>query len=119
MPSACCGSNWVAGERSFASINPARGEAIAQEGDGEVQEMIDIADFAVGPSRMLYGNTMHSERPHHRLYEQWHSLGLVGVITAFNFPAAVWAWNAFIAAMAGDTPCFPVVVFRRWQVLKR
>lgn len=76
---------------------------IKQEGDGEVQEMCDIADFAVGLSRMLYGNTMHSERPHHRLYEQWHPLGVVGVITAFNFPAAVWAWNAFIAAVAGDT----------------
>jgi aldehyde dehydrogenase (NAD+) len=76
---------------------------IKQEGDGEVQEMIDIADFAVGLSRMLYGNTMHSERPHHRLYGQWHPLGLVGVITAFDFPAAVWAWNAFIAAVAGDT----------------
>jgi aldehyde dehydrogenase (NAD+) len=76
---------------------------IKQEGDGEVQEMIDIADFAVGESRMLYGKTMHSERPQHRMYEQWHSLGVVGVITAFNFPAAVWAWNAFIAAVAGDT----------------
>jgi aldehyde dehydrogenase (NAD+) len=75
---------------------------IKQEGDGEVQEMIDIADFAVGLSRQLYGNTMQSERPRHRLYEQWHPLGVVGVITAFNFPAAVWAWNAFIAAVAGD-----------------
>jgi aldehyde dehydrogenase (NAD+) len=75
---------------------------IKQEGDGEVQEMIDIADFAVGLSRMLYGNTMHSERSQHRLYEQWHPLGVVGVITAFNFPAAVWAWNAFIAAVAGN-----------------
>ena len=76
---------------------------IKAEGDGEVQEMIDIADFAVGQSRMLYGKTMHSERPAHRLYEQWHPLGVVGVITAFNFPAAVWAWNAFIAAVCGDT----------------
>ena len=76
---------------------------LKQESDGEVQEMIDIADFAVGQSRMLYGNTMHSERPRHRLYEQWHPLGVVGVITAFNFPAAVWAWNAFIAAVAGNT----------------
>ena len=76
---------------------------IKQEGDGEVQEMIDIADFAVGQSRMLYGNAMHSERARHRLYEQWHPLGVVGVITAFNFPVAVWAWNAFIAAVAGDT----------------
>ncbi len=74
-----------------------------QEGDGEVQEMIDIADFAVGQSRMLYGNTMHSERPDHRMYEQWHALGTVGVISAFNFPVAVWSWNAFIAAICGDT----------------
>ena len=76
---------------------------IKQEGDGEVQEMIDIADFAVGQSRMLYGKTMHSERMDHRMYEQWHPLGIVGVISAFNFPVAVWAWNAFIAAIAGDT----------------
>ncbi len=76
---------------------------IRQEGDGEVQEMIDIADFAVGQSRMLYGKTMHSERVEHRMYEQWHPLGVVGVITAFNFPVAVWAWNALIAAVAGNT----------------
>lgn len=76
---------------------------IKQEGDGEVQEMIDIADFAVGQSRMLYGKSMHSERPDHRMYEQWHPLGPIGVISAFNFPVAVWAWNAFIAAIAGDT----------------
>ena len=67
---------------------------ILAEGQGEVQEMIDIADFAVGLSRQLYGLTMHSERPGHRMYEQWHPLGIVGVITAFNFPVAVWAWNA-------------------------
>jgi aldehyde dehydrogenase (NAD+) len=73
------------------------------EGDGEVQEMIDMADFAVGQSRMLYGQTMQSERPQHRMYEQWHPLGPIGVITAFNFPVAVWAWNAFLAAIAGDT----------------
>ena len=73
------------------------------EGLGEVQEMIDMADFAVGQSRMLYGKTMHSERPLHRMYEQWHPLGVVGIITAFNFPVAVWAWNAFIAAIAGNT----------------
>ncbi len=73
-----------------------------QEGDGEVQEMIDIADFAVGQSRMLYGNTMHSERPYHRMYEQWHPYGIVGVISAFNFPVAVWAWNAFLAAICGN-----------------
>ncbi|MCO7226016.1 aldehyde dehydrogenase family protein [Pleionea sp. CnH1-48] len=72
------------------------------EGDGEVQEMIDMADFAVGQSRMLYGNTMHSERPQHRMYEQWHPLGIVGVISAFNFPVAVWSWNAFIAAICGN-----------------
>ncbi len=76
---------------------------IKSEGDGEVQEMIDMADFAVGQSRMLYGKTMHSERTEHRMYEQWHPLGVVGVITAFNFPVAVWAWNAFIAAICGDT----------------
>src|SRR3984957_3222849 len=75
---------------------------IKAEGDGEVQEMIDIADFAVGQSRMLYGNTMHSERPQHRMYEQWHPHGVVGVISAFNFPVAVWAWNAFLAAIAGN-----------------
>ena len=75
---------------------------IKPEGDGEVQEMIDIADFAVGQSRMLYGYTMHSERPGHRMYEQWHPIGLVGVISAFNFPVAVWAWNAFLAAICGD-----------------
>ncbi len=75
---------------------------ILQEGLGEVQEMIDIADFAVGQSRMLYGKTMHSERPHHRMYEQWHPLGPVGVISAFNFPVAVYAWNAMIAAVCGD-----------------
>ncbi len=75
---------------------------IKAEGDGEVQEMIDITDFAVGQSRMLYGNTMHSERPNHRMYEQWHPLGVVGTITAFNFPVAVWSWNACIAAICGN-----------------
>lgn len=75
---------------------------ILQEGIGEVQEMIDIADFAVGLSRQLYGLTMHSERPMHRMYEQWHPLGVVGVISAFNFPVAVWSWNALIAAVCGD-----------------
>jgi len=73
------------------------------EGIGEVQECIDVADFAVGLSRQLYGLTMHSERPGHRMYEQWHPIGTVGVITAFNFPAAVWAWNAMIALVCGDT----------------
>jgi aldehyde dehydrogenase (NAD+) len=75
---------------------------IKAEGDGEVQEMIDIADFAVGQSRMLYGLSMHSERPSHRMFEQWHPLGVVGVISAFNFPVAVWAWNAFLAAICGN-----------------
>ncbi len=75
---------------------------IKAEGDGEVQEMIDIADFAVGQSRMLYGRTMHSERVRHRMSEQWHPIGIVGVISAFNFPVAVWSWNAFIAAVCGD-----------------
>ncbi len=76
---------------------------IRAEGEGEVQESIDIADFAVGLSRQLYGLSMHSERPRHRMYEQWHPLGPIGVITAFNFPNAVWAWNAMIAAVCGDT----------------
>jgi aldehyde dehydrogenase (NAD+) len=75
---------------------------IKPEGDGEVQEMIDIADFAVGLSRQLYGLSMHSERPGHRMYEQWHPLGLVGIISAFNFPVAVWSWNAFVAAVCGN-----------------
>jgi aldehyde dehydrogenase (NAD+) len=75
---------------------------IKPEGDGEVQEMIDIADFAVGQSRMLYGLQMHSERPNHRMFEQWHPLGVVGVISAFNFPVAVWAWNACLAAICGN-----------------
>ncbi len=73
-----------------------------QEGLGEVQEMIDICDFAVGLSRQLYGLTMHSERPSHRMYEQWHPLGVVGIISAFNFPVAVWSWNAAIAWVCGD-----------------
>ncbi len=73
-----------------------------QEGLGEVQEMIDICDFAVGLSRQLCGQTMHSERPEHRMYEQWHPLGKVGIISAFNFPVAVWSWNAMIAAVCGD-----------------
>lgn len=73
-----------------------------QEGLGEVQEIIDICDFAVGLSRQLYGLTMHSERPEHRMYEQWHPVGIVGIISAFNFPVAVWAWNSMIAAVCGD-----------------
>jgi len=101
---------------------------IRAEGEGEIQEMIDMADFAVGQSRMLYGMTMQSERPEHRMYEQWLPLGPVGVITAFNFPAAVWAWNAMSALIAGDTviwkpsskaPLTAVAVLKiLWRVLK-
>ena len=76
---------------------------IRVEGIGEVQEMIDICDFALGLSRQLYGSTMHSERPGHRMYEQWHPLGPIGIISAFNFPVAVWSWNAALAAVCGDT----------------
>jgi aldehyde dehydrogenase (NAD+) len=76
---------------------------ITSEGLGEVQEMIDMADLAVGMSRQLYGLSMHSERPKHRMYEQWHPLGPIGIITAFNFPVAVWAWNAMVAAVCGDS----------------
>ena len=76
---------------------------IRSEGLGEVQEMIDICDFAVGLSRQLYGLSMHSERASHRMYEQWHPLGPIGIITAFNFPVAVWSWNAAIAAVCGNT----------------
>jgi len=76
---------------------------IRAEGIGEVQEMVDICDFATGLSRQLYGLTMHSERPGHRMYEQWHPLGPVGIITAFNFPVAVWSWNSTLAAVSGDT----------------
>lgn len=83
---------------------------IYQEGLGEVQEMIDICDFAVGQSRLLNGYTMHSERPQHRIYDQYHPLGVVGVVTSFNFPMAVWAWNSMLAAIAGD-----VVVWKPTQ----
>jgi aldehyde dehydrogenase (NAD+) len=76
---------------------------ILTEGKGEVQEMIDVADFAVGLSRQLYGNTMQSERPGHRMMEQWHPLGVVGIVTAFNFPVAVWSWNSLVAAVCGDS----------------
>jgi len=76
---------------------------IIHEGWGEVQEMIDICDFALGLSRQLYGLTMHSERPKHRMYEQWHPLGVVGVISAFNFPVAVWCWNTALAVVCGDS----------------
>src|SRR3989441_9400197 len=76
---------------------------ILAEGEGEVQEMIDICDFAVGLSRQLYGLTIQSERPRHRLMEQWHPLGIIGVITAFNFPVAVWSWNSALASVCGDS----------------
>ncbi len=95
------------------------------EGQGEIQEMIDIANFAVGLSRQIYGLTIASERPHHRLYEQWHPLGIVGVITAFNFPAAVWSWNALIAAVIGDvlvwkpSPQAPLTAIAITQVVNR
>jgi L-aminoadipate-semialdehyde dehydrogenase len=98
---------------------------IVSEGLGEIQEMIDVADFAVGLSRQLYGLSMHSERPGHRMYEQWHPLGVVGVVTAFNFPAAVWAWNALIAAVCGDTtiwkpsPKTPLTAVAVMQIVAR
>jgi aldehyde dehydrogenase (NAD+) len=102
---------------------------IRAEGIGEVQEMVDMADFAVGQSRMLYGLTMHSERPGHRMYEQWHPLGPVGVITAFNFPAAVWSWNALLALVSGDTviwkpssktPLTSIAIMKvAWEVLRK
>ena len=91
-----------ANKKALGSLVSLEMGKIQAEGEGEVQEMIDIADFAVGLSRQLYGLTMASERPRHRMYEQWHPLGRVGVITAFNFPVAVWSWNAFIAAVCGD-----------------
>jgi aldehyde dehydrogenase (NAD+) len=90
-------------KRDLAEVVSREVGKIRAEAEGEVQEMIDMADFAVGLSRMLYGATMPSERPEHRMYEQWHPLGPVGVITAFNFPLAVWSWNAFIALVCGDT----------------
>ncbi len=98
MPTRCARKKDLLG--SLVSLEMGK---IKAEGDGEVQEMIDIADFAVGQSRMLYGLSMHSERPQHRMYEQWHPLGVVGIISAFNFPVAVWAWNAFLAAVCGDS----------------
>jgi aldehyde dehydrogenase (NAD+) len=94
---------------SLRAHKPALGQLVSyemgkslQEGLGEVQEMIDICDFAVGLSRQLHGLTMHSERPGHRMYEQWHPLGIVGIISAFNFPVAVWSWNAMLAWVCGD-----------------
>ncbi|MEJ5088823.1 aldehyde dehydrogenase family protein [Sphingobacterium faecium] len=91
------------------ALKPALGKLVSyemgkslQEGMGEVQEMIDICDFAVGLSRQLYGSTIHSERPSHRMYDQYHPLGIVGIISAFNFPVAVWAWNTALALICGD-----------------
>ena len=89
-------------KRELAELISLENGKILAEALGEVQEMIDMADFAVGQSRMLYGRTMHSERSQHRMYEQWHPLGVVGIITAFNFPVAVWAWNALLAAVCGN-----------------
>ena len=98
---------------------------ILAEGLGEVQEMIDIADFAVGQARMLYGLTMQSERPGHRMYEQWHPLGVVGILSAFNFPVAVWSWNAFLAAICGNvsvwkpSPKTPLTAIAVQQICNR
>ena len=89
-------------KRELAELVALENGKIIAEALGEVQEMIDIADLAVGQSRMLYGRTMHSERAQHRMYEQWHPLGVVGIITAFNFPVAVWSWNALLAAICGN-----------------
>ncbi|WP_312681209.1 L-piperidine-6-carboxylate dehydrogenase [Stenotrophomonas chelatiphaga] len=97
-----CGEALRANKDALGSLVALEMGKSKPEGDGEVQEMIDIADFAVGQSRMLYGYTMHSERPGHRMYEQYQPLGLVGIISAFNFPVAVWAWNAFLATVCGD-----------------
>jgi len=89
-------------KESLARLITMESGKILEEARGEIQEMIDVADFALGLSRQLYGLTMPSERPHHRMFEQWHPLGIVGVISSFNFPAAVWSWNALIAAVCGD-----------------
>ena len=91
-----------AAQEDLAALIALETGKILAEGRGEVQEMIDVADFAVGLSRQLYGRTMPSERPGHRLMEQWHPLGVIGCLTAFNFPAAVWSWNAFVAAVCGN-----------------
>jgi aldehyde dehydrogenase (NAD+) len=116
-------------KRELAELVSLENGKIIAEGLGEVQEMIDMADLAIGQSRMLYGRTMHSERSQHRMYEQWHPLGVVGVITAFNFPVAVWSWNALLAAVCGNatvwkpspkTPLCALAVQRLCeQVLKR
>ena len=91
------------GKKDLGTLVTLEAGKILAEGEGEVQEMIDICDFAVGLSRQLYGLTIASERPQHRMMEQWHPLGVVGVITAFNFPVAVWAWNSALAAVCGDS----------------
>ena len=96
------GAELRAAKEDLARLVSLEAGKILAEGRGEVQEMIDIAAFAAGLSRQLYGLSMHSERPGHRMYEQWHPLGLVGCITAFNFPVAVWSWNALLAAVCGD-----------------
>ena len=98
----CMGEALRERKQQLGSLVAAEMGKILPEGIGEVQEMIDIADFSVGLSRQLYGLTMHSERPGHRMYEQWHPLGIVGCISAFNFPVAVWSWNALVAAVCGD-----------------
>ncbi|MDX1389095.1 MAG: aldehyde dehydrogenase family protein, partial [Acidobacteriota bacterium] len=90
------GEELRANKQALGSLVSLESGKILSEGLGEVQEMIDVCDFAVGLSRQLYGLTMHSERPNHRMYEQWHPLGPIGIVTAFNFPAAVWSWNAAI-----------------------
>ncbi|HLB56385.1 MAG TPA: aldehyde dehydrogenase family protein [Coxiellaceae bacterium] len=97
------GNELRAQKKELAALITLEMGKIYQEALGEVQEMIDMADFSVGQSRMLYGLSMHSERPQHKMIEQWHPLGVVGVISAFNFPVAVWAWNAFLAVIAGNT----------------
>jgi aldehyde dehydrogenase (NAD+) len=116
-------------KRELAELVALENGKIIAEGLGEVQEMIDMADLAIGQSRMLYGRTMHSERSQHRMYEQWHPFGVVGVISAFNFPVAVWSWNALLAAVCGNatvwkpsakTPLCSLAVQRLCdQVLKR
>ena len=90
-------------KEDLAALHTLEVGKVPSEGGGEVQEVIDICDFAVGLSRQLYGLTMASERPSHRLYEQWHPLGEIGVITAFNFPSAVWSWNSIIGTTCGNT----------------
>src|ERR1700752_3905705 len=97
------GDRLRAAKSSLGKLVTLEAGKIVTEGEGEVQEMIDICDFANGLSRQLYGLTIASERPQHRMFEQWHPLGVVGVISAFNFPVAVWSWNALIAMVCGDT----------------